>query len=97
MYILPIMLNVSGQEMANGKVTRFNDADVNKEFNGDFGTTVFIERPRSEFGRGYRYIMMSFYCKRNHGIVVQSILFNNKNFVQDGIYEDIFHSFKFKE
>jgi hypothetical protein len=96
-FIMPIMLNVSGEEMNNGKVSRFNDGDVKNEFNGDFGTTVFIERPKSEFGGGYRYIMMNFFYKNNQGIVVQSILFNNMNILKNSNYDDIFHSFKFKE
>ncbi|MDR2073200.1 MAG: hypothetical protein LBP60_07190 [Spirochaetaceae bacterium] len=97
MYTLPIILNISGEEMNNGNVNRLNDNDVKNEVNGDFGTTVYIERPKSEFGKGYRYIMINFYCKKNHGIVVQSILFNNANFVKSENFNDILHSFKFKD
>jgi hypothetical protein len=96
-YILPIMLNISGNEMNNGNITRFDDDDVKNEFNGDFGTAVSIERPQSEFGKGYRYIMMNIYCKKNQGIVAQSILFNNTNILKNRQFDEVFHSFKFKD
>ena len=96
MFILPLMLNISGNESSIRSTQRFNDADVKNDFNGDFGTTVYIERPRSEFGGGYRYLILNFYCKKNQGIVVQSILFNNMNIMKNENFVEIFNSFKFR-
>jgi hypothetical protein len=93
--ILPIVWNVAGYEEM--RISNFNDSDVQKEFNGDFGSTVFIENPKSDFGTGYKYIMLNFYYKRNQGIVVQSILFNDLNLIQNPIFLELFHSFKFHE
>ena len=96
MFLLPMMLNISGSEDNVISLQEFNDNDVKNDFNGDFGTTVYIERPRSDFGKGYRYLMLNFYCKKNHGIVVQSFLFNNKNILTNAIFMEAFNSFKFK-
>jgi hypothetical protein len=93
--VLPVIWNVAGYE--EGGISNFNDNDVKAEFNGDFGCTVFIQNPQSDFGDGYKYIMLNFYYKLNQGIVVQSILFNDLNFIQNEYFMEIFHSFKFHE
>jgi hypothetical protein len=93
--ILSVIWNVAGYE--EGGITNFNDNAVKDEFNGDFGSTVFIQYPKSDFGKGYKYIMLNFYYKINQGIVVQSILFNNLNFIHSENFLDIFHSFRFHE
>ena len=96
MFILPMMLNISGGENNVRSTKRFNDNDVKNDFNGDFGTTVFIENPRSDFGKGCQYLMLNFYCKKNHGIVVQSVLFNNTSILTDAAFMEAFNSFRFK-
>ncbi|QQO10866.1 hypothetical protein [Breznakiella homolactica] len=93
--VLPIIWNVAGYEEMG--ISNFNDSDVKAEFNGDFGSTVFIQNPTSDFGKEYRYIMINFYCKVNQGIVVQSLLFNDINFVTTEQFLEVFHSFKFQE
>ena len=90
-FILPVIWNVAGFEET--RIINFNDSDVKDEFNGDFGSTVFIQNPKSDFGKGYKYIMINFYYKINQGIIVQSLLFNDLNFVQNEYFLDIFHSF----
>ena len=95
MFILPLTLNISGGENNLRRTQRFNDNDVKNDFNGDFGTTVFIERPKSNFGKGFKYVMLNFYCKKNYGIVVQSFLFNNTNILTDANFMEAFNSFKF--
>ena len=57
--ILPVIWNVAGYEEEG--ISNFNDSDVKDEFNGDFGSTVFIQNPRSDFGKGYKYFMLNFY------------------------------------
>jgi hypothetical protein len=93
--ILPVIWNVAGYEEEG--ISNFNDNDVKSEFNGDFGSTVFIQNSKSDFGEGYKYIMINFYYKLNQGIVVQSILFNDLDFIQNQYFLEIFHSFKFHE
>jgi len=95
-FILPVILNVAGHEEV-GAPNHFYDSDVKKEFNGDFGSTVTIKNPKSDFSKGYRYIMLNFYYKINQGIVVQSILFNDVSFLTSKDLLEIFHSFKFHE
>jgi hypothetical protein len=94
-FILRIIRNAAGYEERG--ISNFDDSDVKNGCNGDFGSTVFIQNPKSDFGEGYKYIMMNFYFKLNQGIVVQSILFNNLNFIQNQYFPEIFHSFKFHE
>jgi hypothetical protein len=93
--LMPVIFNVAGYEETGA--SNFNDNDVKNEFNGDFGATVFIQNPESDFGEGYKYIMLNFYYKNNQGIVVQSILFNDLNFIQNEYFLEIFHSFRFHE
>jgi hypothetical protein len=95
LFILPIIWNVAGYEEI--RVTNFNDNDVKNEFNGDFGSTVFIQEPKSDFGEGFKYIALNFFYKTDQGIVVRSILFNDLNFIQNPYFMEIFHSFKFHE
>lgn len=94
-FVLPVIWNVAGYEEMG--ISNFKDSDVEKEFYGNFGCTVFIQNPKSDFGSGYKYIMMNIYFRNNQGIVVQSILFNNLNFIQNKNFIDIFHSFKFHD
>jgi hypothetical protein len=94
-FIFPIIWNVAGYE--EERISNFNVNDVKNEFNGDFGSTVFIQNPKSDFGEDYKYILLNFYYKINQGIVVQSILFNDLNFLQNQYFMEIFHSFKFHE
>jgi hypothetical protein len=95
-FILPIILNVAGYEEV-GMPNDFYDNDVKKEFNGDFGSTISIKNPKSDFCKGYKYIMLNFYYKTNQGIVVQSILFNDVSFLKSKDLLEIFHSFRFHE
>jgi hypothetical protein len=92
-WIMPIMWNIAGHE--NMRVSNFNDSDVKNDFNGDFGYTVFIQNPASDFGTGYDYILVNFYYKRNQGIVVQSIMLNDLEFTQNPVFLEIFTSFEF--
>jgi len=95
-FILPIIINIAGYEEV-GIPNNFNDDNVKNEFNGDFGNTITIKNPKSDFGKGYKYIMLNFYYKINQGIVVQSILFNDLSFLKSKDLLEIYHSFKFHE
>jgi hypothetical protein len=94
--VMPIMFNIAGfEEGLSSK--KFNDSDVKNEFNGDFGSTVYIQNPKSQYGKGFKHIMLNFFYKENQGIVVQAILFNNLDFLETPEFMDVFHSFKFHE
>jgi hypothetical protein len=97
MCIMPIILNAAGSEESIGQMSNFNDDDVKNEFNGDFGTSVVLRNPTSDFGEGYSLIMLSFFYKKNQGIVVHSLLFNDPAFVQSENFLEIYYSFKFHE
>ena len=94
-FVFPVIWNVAGYEEMG--ISNFNDGDVENEFYGDFGSTTFIQNPKSDFGDGYKFILMNFYYKINQGIVVQSILFNDLGFIQNEDFMDIFHSFRFHD
>jgi len=96
MYILPIIWNIAGYEI--DKITNFNDNDVKNEFNGDFGLTCSIIDPKSDYGKGFKYMVADFFYKKNQGIVVRTILFNDLKFYQlNKTFLEIYHSFKFHE
>jgi hypothetical protein len=96
MCVMPVTFNIAGFEEGLSS-TNYNDADVKKEFNGDFGTTVYIQNPKSQYGKGFKHIMLNFFCKEKQGIVVQTILFNSLDFLEKTEFMEIFHSFKFHE
>jgi hypothetical protein len=95
--IFPVIMNVAGYDVSSKQVSSFNDSDVSNEFNGNSGTTIFIPNPKSNYGKGFKYIMLNFYYKENQGIVAQSILFNDMEFTKTKEFMEIFHSFKFHE
>ena len=87
------MMNVAGHE--NIRISNFNDNDVKNDFNGDFGTTAFIQNPTSDFSDGYDFIMINFYYKNNQGIVVQSLMMNDLSITQSPVFLEVFNSFSF--
>jgi hypothetical protein len=94
-FIMTVVWNVAGYE--ESKIQNFRDIDVKHEFNGDFGSFVVIQNPKSDYGKGFKYIMLNFYNKINQGMVVQSFLFNDVSFYQNKNYIEIFNSFKFRD
>jgi hypothetical protein len=99
-YAFAIMMNVSGGHLNTKNIRDFKDADVKKEFNGDFGTTVFIQEPDPEYSQGFKYLMLDFFVKINHGIVVRAILFKDAKFgntIASAKFAPVYHSFRFKD
>lgn len=78
--------NVVGFEFPAEALTKFNDDDVKNEFNGDLGCTIFIQDPKSEYAKGYKYMTVEFFCKKGQGLVMRSYLFNDIAFV--GLNDD---------
>ena len=93
--ILPIIWNVAGRQEFG--IIDFNDEEVRMALNGDFGKTILIQNPVSDFSKGYSYILMNFFYKNNQGFIVQSILVNDRSFLtfQNPTFSNIFHSFRF--
>jgi hypothetical protein len=99
-YSIMLIYNIAGYEIDLSNFVFFNDSDVKNEFNGDFGLTGFIQNPISDYGNGYKYIMLNIFCKQNNGIVVRAILSNSINIfldVDSQRYDEIYHSFKFSD
>jgi hypothetical protein len=99
-YAFAIMMNVSAGRLDTKYITDFKDADVKKEFNGDFGTTVFIQEPDSEYSKGFKYLMLDFFVKKNHGLVVRALLFTDPKFIStlgSASFAPVYHSFRFKD
>jgi hypothetical protein len=76
-------------------VQLYDEQDVADEFNGDIGVSVFIPVPPSRFGGGYEFMLLSFFCKINQGIVMQTILFDDIEFAGTSEFDEISHSFSF--
>jgi len=95
LFIIPIINSVAGFEVDLNEVELYNEEDVADEFNGDIGVSAFIPDPPSEYADGYRFMLLSFFCKINQGIVMQAILFDEIEFVGTGEFLEISHSFSF--
>jgi len=93
--IMMVVWNIAGHE--DVRIVNFDDSDVLEEFNGDFGNTAFIENPVSDFATGFKYIMVNTFYKENQGIVVQSILVNDRNIFQTHLFLDLIYSFSFHD
>jgi hypothetical protein len=96
-YMITIVNNVAGYQLNTKQISAYQDKDVKNEFNGDFGFTVFMIDPKSDFGKGYKYIMINFFYKKGQGMVTQSLLFNDRNIIEKSEFLEVFHSFRFHE
>ena len=94
-----IIRNIAGFEVDLSGFSFFRDNDVKREFNGDFGIAGFIQNPVSDYGNGYNYILLEIFYKNYTGIVVRTINSNDVNMYLDmdsEKYDEIYHSFKYK-
>ena len=73
--------NIAGFDVSDNNFSNFKDADVKSEFNGDFGCNTFIQNPLSDYGDGYKYMMVEFFHKLNQGLVMRVFLFNSVDFL----------------
>jgi len=95
LFIIPVINSAAGFEVDLNEVELYDEQDVADEFNGDIGVSVFIPAPPSRFGGGYEFMLLSFFCKINQGIVMQTILFDDIRFAGTSEFEEISHSFSF--
>lgn len=104
--VFTTLSNIYGKPFPLGNIKNFNPEDVKKEFNGDFGCTVTFSDFDSDYGKGYKYMNVCFFYKKNQGLVMRAFLTNDLAFFginEDGTYFSdnlmaiYFHSFKFME
>lgn len=76
-FALEIAQKMSQNDFAVKSIDSFSDKDVAFEFNADKGISVFVMNAPGDFCRGYKYIMMNFFYKKNVGVMCQSILYND--------------------
>lgn len=106
MWVFMCMNNIAGFEVPGNAIANFNNNDVKKEFNGDFGCTAFLQDPKSEYSNGYKYMMVEFFYKAHQGLVMRTFLFNDIEFVginaegalsPDSPWFSNYHIFRFME
>jgi hypothetical protein len=72
-----------------------DEKDARNVYNGDYRTSFSFIEPNQDYGSGYKRLELNFFYKKNRGIVIQSILYNELDFVYTEEYREISHSFKF--
>jgi len=94
------IFNIAGFEFDLSEIYPFNDNDVKKEFNGDFGFVAMIIDPLSDYAKGYKCVRAEIFYKNNIGIVVRTIMAKDissfLNLYESITFDEIYHSFKFK-
>jgi len=95
LFVIPIIYSAAGFEVDLNEVELYDEQDVADAFNGDIGVSAFIQDPISEYASGYRYMLLSFFCKINQGILMQTILFDDIEFAGTNEFMEISHSFSF--
>ncbi len=105
-WVFMCLNNAAGYEVPANAISMFNDSDVKKEFNGDFGCTAFLRNPQSDYADGYEFMMTEFFYKENQGLVMRSFLFNDMGFIgvdekgripANSIWYNNYHTFSFME
>lgn len=105
-WVFMCLNNAVGYEVPANAISMFNNSDVEKEFNGNFGCTVFLMDPQSDYAKGYKYIMIEFFYKENQGLVMRSFLFNDMAFIgidesgrmaANSLWLANYHTFSFME
>lgn len=106
MWVFMCINNIAGFEVPGNAISSFNNEDVKKEFNGDFGCTAFLQDPKSEYSNGFKYMMVEFFYKEKQGLVMRTFLFNDIDFIginangsisPDSVWFTNYHTFKFME
>ena len=95
LWSMMVVANITGDENGAEHTSVFKEADVMNEFNADYGFTNFYKNVKTDFSTGYKYLMINFYCKRDLGIMCQTILFNDLSWVKTNEFLWLFHSFKY--
>ncbi len=86
-----VVENIAGSE--NFKETLFNQKNVKDEFNADWGGTYLVE-PKSGYGEGYKYALITALHKDNIADAYIVYLFDDYRTVQSEILKE-FYSMRF--
>ena len=106
MWVFMCINNIARYEVPDNAIRNFKNKDVKKEFNGDFGCTAFLQDPKSEYSKGFKYLMVEFFYKKKQGLVMRTFLFNDIDFIgvkangkisPDSVLFANYHTFKFME
>ncbi|NLK46481.1 MAG: hypothetical protein GX297_07510 [Treponema sp.] len=94
---LEYAIKAAGQNISVSDFVPFNNKDVDEEFGADFGHTCFVINPSSSYAKGYKYMLIEFFCKESQGIVMRTILTDDETIftepAENFIY--VYYSFKF--
>jgi len=93
-----IALNIAQDTNIKPKYSYFNDNDVKSEFGGDVGFSFNI-KGNSDFSKGYKYINVNLVYKKNRGVIIIYILFNDVKYYIEKVPKNIdsFYCIKFKK
>ena len=94
LFAISMINNRAGYEVDLNEIELYNDEDVAETFNGDIGVSTFIPDP---YGSEYAFMLMSLFYKKDQGVVIQKIFFNDIEFAGTDEFAQISHSFKFSE
>lgn len=83
-----VIENIAGSE--NSKLTLFDKKNVKDEFNADWGGTTLVE-PKSDFGKGYKYALITALHKDNIADVYIFFLFDDLKTVQKEITQTFYN------
>jgi len=106
MWVYMCISNIAGYEVPLNYVSSFRNEDVKNEFNGDFGCTIFLQNPQSDYGKGFNYMNVEFFYKEKQGLVMRAYLFNDIAFTginadgtisEDSPWLSNYHIFRFKD
>jgi len=94
-WAMMVITNITGSEPTTDNTGAFNDDDVKKEFNADFGINSFSSEIKTDYSEDFQFVMINFYCKQGLGIMCQTIHFNDLEWTQTKQFNYWFHGFNF--
>ena len=91
-----VLLNIAQGEDGIVNISALEEADVAREFNADAGFTAILHGDRSQFAKGYTYVMVNGFLKIGAGMTFLHILFSDIELLQQEIFMKAFYSFRFR-
>lgn len=91
-----VTMSIGGSKESVRSTKDYEDSEVQKEFNADFGFSAILSSETTDFTNEFDFIMVNFFYKENLGIMCQTILFNDADIFKSEEFFKAFHSFRFK-
>ncbi len=92
--VVTMALNISDGQMVQPK--DYPDADVKSEFGADGGCSAIVQS-NSEFGKGFKYCLISAIHRDNVANAYAFFLFDDPNVAMKAIFTDkVYHALRFK-